>query len=85
MPVGELIGVAFDDNSVWEKCTLGELKSLIQLALKNYEKAKHYCEMLIAFSDILPDRRKFYQVLSNVLDITIREGLELNHYIPNLT
>jgi len=85
MPVGELIGVAFDDNSVWEKCSIGELKILINLALQNFEEAKTYTEMLITFNDILPERRKFYQVLNNVLDISLSEELELDHYIPNLT
>lgn len=85
MPVGELIGVAFDDNSVWEKCSLGELKILINLALQNFEEAKSFTEMLITFNDILPERRKFFQVLNNVLDITLSEELELEHFIPNLT
>ena len=85
MPVGELIGVAFDDNSAWEKCSIGELKILIHLALQNFNEAKSSTELLVAFNDILPERRKFYQVLNNVLDITLNEELELDHYIPNFT
>ena len=85
MPVGELIGVAFDDNSAWEKCSIGELKILIHLALQNFNEAKSSTELLVAFNDILPERRKFYQILNNVLDITLNEELELDHYIPNFT
>ena len=85
MPVGELIGVAFDDNSAWEKCSIGELKILIHLALQNFDEAKSSTELLVAFNDILPERRKFYQILNNVLDITLNEELELDHYIPNFT
>ena len=85
MPVGELIGVAFDDNSAWEKCSIGELKILIHLALQNFDEAKSSTELLVAFNDILPERRRFYQILNNVLDITLNEELELDHYIPNFT
>jgi ribosomal protein S12 methylthiotransferase accessory factor len=33
----------------------------------------------------VPARRKFYQVLKAVLDVTLREDLELQDYIPNFT
>lgn len=85
MPVSELIGIAFDENSTWGQCTLGELKTLIHLALKNLEEAKVLVEMFLTFNDNLAARRKFFQALSIVLDITLSNDLELQHYIPNLT
>ncbi|MDC0255518.1 OsmC domain/YcaO domain-containing protein [Bacteriovoracales bacterium] len=85
MPISELIGVAFDENSVWGQCTIGELKSLIHLALKNYDEAKALVEIFLTFNDNLPTRRVFFQALNVVLDITINDDLELQNYIPNLT
>jgi len=84
-PIGELIGIAFDENSVWGQCTIGELKCLISLALKNYEQAKEFVEMFLVYNDNIAPRRKFYQLLNIVLDITIREDLNLEKYKSSLT
>jgi len=83
--IQELIGVAFDENSPWGKCTISELKGLICLALGKHEEAKEWVGMFLQYNDNVPARRRFYQVLDIVLDITLREDLELRNYIPNLT
>ena len=80
-----LIGVAFDENSPWGKCTISELNGLICLALGKYEEAKGWVEMFLQYNDNVPARKRFYQALSAVLDITLREDLKLQDYIPNLT
>lgn len=82
--IAELIGVAFDENSIWGQMTIGELKALSYLSLKKYEEAKELVENLTTFSNSLPERKKFYQALNVVLDITINEELELPDYLPNL-
>ncbi len=41
--------------------------------------------MFLQYNDNVPARRRFYQVLNTVLDIALREDLELQNYIPNLT
>ena len=83
-PIGELIGLAFDENTVWGQLNIGELKGLVLLALKRFEEAKEYVEMFFAFNDNLPERKKFYQVLNAVLDITLNDELELDDYTPSL-
>jgi len=83
--IPELIGVAFDENSPWGKCTIGELKGLICLALGRYEEAKESVGAFLQYNENVPARRRFYQALDTVLDITMREDLELQNYIPNLT
>ena len=35
--ISELIGIGFDENTVWGKLDIGELKILIYLALEHYE------------------------------------------------
>ena len=79
-----LIGVAFDENSPWGKCTIGELKGLICLALGMLDEAKHWVEMFLLYNDNVATRRRYYQVLSTVLDIALDEELELEDYLPNL-
>ena len=83
--ISELIGVAFDENSVWGQLNIGELKCLIFLALKNFESANELVEMFFTFNDNSTARRSYYQVLKAVLDITLNEHLELNDFIPSLT
>lgn len=82
--IPELIGIAFDETSIWGQLTIGELKALSYLSLKKFEDAKELVEMLSTFSNNLPERKKFYQALNVVLDIKVND-LDLNHYLPNLT
>lgn len=82
--IAELIGVAFDENSSWGQLTIGELKALIYLSQKKFDEAKSLVEMLSAFSNGLPERKKFYQALNVVLDITLSDELLLDNFLPSL-
>lgn len=82
--IAELIGIAFDENSVWGQMTICELRALGLIALKQYDNAKELVEMLSTFSNSLPERKKFYQALNVVLDIKINDELEFAHYEKNL-
>lgn len=82
--VSEFIGVAFDETSTWGQLTIGELKVLTALTLQKFEEAKELVEELSTFSNNLPERKKFYQALNVVLDITMNEELELTDFLPNL-
>ncbi|MEX0798291.1 MAG: OsmC domain/YcaO domain-containing protein [Bacteriovoracaceae bacterium] len=84
MPIAELIGVAFDENSAWGKLTIGELKCLVFLAHKKFGEAKELVEMFLTFNDSSPERRKYYQALKPVLDITLDQGLEIEDYLSNM-
>jgi len=83
--IAELIGVAFDENTVWGQLNIGELKCLSLLALKRFEEARELVEMFMAFNDNSTARRSYYQALNTVLDITLNEEHELADYIPNMT
>ncbi len=85
MPISELIGVSFDENSPWGQLTIGELKCLGFLAMGKTEDAKDIVESLMAFNDFTATRKRFYQVLNIILDIEINDELELDDYLPNLT
>jgi ribosomal protein S12 methylthiotransferase accessory factor len=83
--IAELIGIAFDENSVWGQLNIGELKCLSLLALKRFEEAKVLVEMFMAFNDNSMARRSYYQALNALLDITLDTDLELKDFIPNMT
>lgn len=82
--IPELIGIAFDENSPWGRCTTSELKGLICLALGQYEEAKEWVGMFLQYNDNVPARVKFYQALETVLEIEVRDDLALPNYMPSL-
>jgi len=82
--ISSLIGIGFDENTVWGKLDVGELKTLIYLALKHYEEAKDIIADFLNYNDNTVERVLFYQALNAVLDITIDEELDIDDYVPNL-
>ena len=82
--VSGLIGIQFDENSVWGKLDVGELKILIYLVLEKYVEAKEIIDDFLNFNDNIVERVLFYQALSAVLDITIDDELDVDDYLPNL-
>src|SRR5690554_4410640 len=83
--VPTLIGIEFDENTVWGQLCVGELKGLIHLALQQYEEAYDLICEFLAYNDNTVERGLFYQALRAVLEITLDEELELDEYVHNLT
>ena len=80
-----LIGVEFDENTVWGQLTLLELKLLIHLALQEHEAALEYVQMFLQYNDNTVERGLFYQAVNAVLEIVLDDELTLEDYLPNLT
>ncbi|HTN34680.1 MAG TPA: OsmC domain/YcaO domain-containing protein, partial [Marinobacter sp.] len=78
-----LIGIEFDENTVWGQLTILELKLLINLALQQHEEALERVEMFIQFNDNTVDRGLFYRAMSAVLEVTLNDELELDDYRVN--
>ena len=78
-----LIGVEFDDNTVWGQLTILELKILIQVALKKFDDAKELVEMFLQYNDNTVERGLFYQALNVVLEVQLDNELDLEHYAHN--
>src|SRR5690606_363716 len=78
-----LIGIEFDDNTVWGQLTILELKLLIQLALKKFEDAKELVETFLQYNDNTVERGLFYQALNVVLEVVLDDELELADYEAN--
>ena len=79
-----LIGIEFDENTVWGQLTILELKILSYLALNQLEEAKELVEEFLQYNDNTVERGLFYQAIDTVLEITLDEELILDDYIDNL-
>ena len=82
--ISELIGVAFDENTIWGRLDIGELKILVCIALKRFEEAREIIGDFLNFNDNTVERVLFYQAMGTVLDITMDEALDLEDYLPSL-
>lgn len=82
--IATLIGIEFDDNTPWGQLTILELKLLIHLALKQLDEAHELVGAFLQYNDNTVERKLFYQALNVVLEITLDEALNLNHYLLNL-
>jgi ribosomal protein S12 methylthiotransferase accessory factor len=79
-----LIGIEFDENTVWGQLTILELKLLIYLALQRHEEALELVESYMQFNDNTVERGLFYRAVNAVLEITLDDELELGDYLVNL-
>ena len=81
--IATLIGIKFDENTVWGQLTVLELKLLINLAMKKFEDAHELVGALLQYNDIAAERGLFYQALNVVLEVMLDEDLELGDYQVN--
>ena len=79
------IGIVFDENTPWGQLTVLELKLLIYLALGALEEAIELVEMYLQYNNNTVERGLFYQAMHAVLEVTLDEELELDHYRVNFT
>ncbi len=78
-----LIGIEFDENTVWGQLTILELKILICLALGALEDAIELVAEFLQYNDNTVERGLFYQAIHAVLEVTIDEEMELDDYMCN--
>ena len=78
-----LIGIEFDDNTVWGQLTLLELKLLIYLALEQFEEAKELVETFLQYNTNTVERGLFYQCMNVVLEVLLDDEMELEDYDAN--
>ncbi|WP_127490942.1 OsmC domain/YcaO domain-containing protein [Acinetobacter calcoaceticus] len=78
-----LIGIEFDDNTVWGQLTILELKLLIYVALQQFEEAKELVETYLQYNTNTVERGLFYQCMNVVLEVMLDEELELEDYLAN--
>ncbi len=81
--IATLIGIDFEDITVWGQLTLLELKLLIHLALKQFEEAQELVGSFLQYNDNTVERRLFYQAVNVVLEVQLDDELALEDYEAN--
>jgi ribosomal protein S12 methylthiotransferase accessory factor len=81
--IATLIGIQFDENTVWGQLTVLELKLLINLALQQFEEAQDLVGAFLQYNDNTLERGLFYQALNAVLEVELDEELHLADYELN--
>ena len=81
--IATLIGIKFDENTVWGQLTVLELKLLIHLALQQHEEAHDLVGAFLQYNDNSVERGLFYQALNVVLEVRLNDDLELDDFIVN--
>ena len=80
-----LIGIEFDENTVWGQLTILELKLLIYLALEKLEAAFELVQEFLQYNDNTVERVLFYRAMEAVLEIEFDDNLELSDFEYNLS
>jgi len=81
--IATLIGIEFDENTVWGQLTVLELKLLIQLALQQLDEAHELVGAFLQYNDNTVERGLFYQALNAVLEVVLDEEMALDDYEHN--
>ena len=81
--INTLIGIVFDENTVWGQLTILELKLLIYLALGDLEEAGELVETYLQYNDNTVERGLFYQAMHAALEVTLDDDLVLENFIAN--
>ena len=81
--IATLIGIQFDENTVWGQLTVMELKLLIHLSLQQLEEAHDLVGAFLQYNDNTLERGLFYQALNVVLEVLLDEAMSLEDYEVN--
>jgi ribosomal protein S12 methylthiotransferase accessory factor len=81
--IATLIGIEFDENTVWGQLTVMELKLLINLALKQLEATHDLVGAFLQYNDNTVERKLFYQALNVVLEVALNDDLDIADYLHN--
>ncbi len=81
--IATLIGIEFDENTVWGQLTVLELKLQIHLVLEQFEEAQELTQAFLQYNDNTVERRLFYQALDVVLEVELDDELDHEDYETN--
>jgi ribosomal protein S12 methylthiotransferase accessory factor len=81
--IATLIGIEFDENTVWGQLTVLELKLLINLALGLLEDAHEQVGAFLQYNDNTVDRGLFYQALNAALEVELDDDMQMDEYEVN--
>ncbi len=68
-PLWEILGLAVPDNTVWKQLRIGELKTLLALAIGDQDAILEGCDWIHHFADMSPQRRLVYRAIESMLNV----------------
>ncbi len=83
MDIKTLIGIEFDENTVWGQLTILELKIMLFLAIGELEEAIDLVKAFLQYNDNTVERGLYYQAVNAVLEIMLDDDLLLDDYLLN--
>ncbi|MDP2827782.1 MAG: 30S ribosomal protein S12 methylthiotransferase accessory factor YcaO [Sulfuricellaceae bacterium] len=79
-PVAALIGLAPDAGTLWSDLRVGELKTLLALAIGDEDATREGCDWVRHFEQLDPKRRRVYNCIETLLNLgdaaTYRQALQ---------
>ncbi len=86
-PISTLIGLAAEADSFWADLRVGELKTILALAVGDDEAIREGCEWVRHFEQIDPARRLVYRCVETLLELGSADGHRkaLEHLYGNAT
>lgn len=75
-PVAALIGLAPDPDSLWADLRVGELKTLLALAIGDEEAVLEGCEWIRQFEQLDEGRRRVYRCIATLLELEDPDSCE---------
>ena len=68
-PLWEILGLAVPVGTAWKELRMGELKTLVALALGDREAVLDGCQWLRGYQQMNPARLAVYQCLENIIKL----------------
>ena len=68
-PLWEILGLAIPAGTPWQQLRIGELKTLLALAVGDEEAIREGCEWIRYFNDLDPARRRVYRCIECLLNL----------------
>ena len=75
-PLWEILGLAIPVGSAWKQLRIGELKTLLALAVADEEAILEGCSWIHHFNDLSGDRRLVYRCIENLLQLDPSDNFE---------
>jgi ribosomal protein S12 methylthiotransferase accessory factor len=69
-PLWEILGLAIPPGTPWKQLRIGELKTLLALAVGDQEAILEGCDWIHHFADLEPARRLVYRCIESMLKVT---------------
>ncbi len=75
-PLWEILGLAIPVGTPWKQLRIGELKTLLALAVGDEEAIREGCDWIHHFQDLAPARRLVYRCIETMLNLDEVENYE---------